>query len=92
MCIRDRAGLADWQLGLGHAFEIDPVSYTHLDVYKRQAMRGALGRRVSLAVSGSTSAALVSMLPSTWDVSHSGVHLHAVRRLAGPVVETEDWT
>ncbi len=56
------------------------------------AMRGALGRRVSLAVSGSTSAALVSMLPSTWDVSHSGVHLHAVRRLAGPVVETEDWT
>jgi hypothetical protein len=56
------------------------------------AMRGPLGRRLGLAVSGSASAAVGDALPPGWEVAHAATELHAVRRLTGPVVETDDWT
>ena len=39
MCIRDRGVGADAlaRLLVGEADEVEPVSYTHLDVYKRQS-------------------------------------------------------
>ena len=56
------------------------------------AMRGTLGRRLSLAASGSTSAAVGDALPPGWDVTHAATELHAVMRLPGVVVESDDWT
>ena len=55
MCIRDRAiyrkaapemGLAAADLPMGEAeFRATPVSYTHLDVYKRQGLDRAVHQR-----------------------------------------------
>ena len=56
------------------------------------ATRGTLGRRLSLAVSGSTSAAVGDALPPGWDITHAATQMHAVMRLTGPVVEIDDWT
>ena len=56
MCIRDRGYNALWQPGTDHAsiateVKVIPVSYTHLDVYKRQlhghAAHAGLGVTVS---------------------------------------------
>ena len=54
MCIRDRLGIGEKKLTLLALFTehneefkkrigVDPVSYTHLDVYKRQVLYGLSG-------------------------------------------------
>ena len=69
MCIRDRLGagvrdqaldgpLGEQRFGAGYQ---DPVSYTHLDVYKRQASAGSIPSGGAGSPSGSAEGAIGSV-------------------------------